>query len=66
MTRSRQPSAPAVASVSDAGAVGPTDCSVVVDPANGGHAPDGAAVTVAAVVGATLVVLDAASFDPPP
>jgi hypothetical protein len=52
--------------VSDAGAVGPNDCSVVVDPLKRGHAPGGAAVTDAAVVGATLVALDAASLDPPP
>src|SRR3954449_435404 len=69
VTRSRHPSAPAAASVSDAGAVAPTESSAVIDPANVAHGSTaaGAAVLGAAVLDAVPeVVLDAASSAPPP
>src|SRR6476646_9065619 len=37
VTWSRQPFAPACASISDPGAVGPTDVNTVVEPTNPGH-----------------------------
>src|SRR5262245_10519798 len=69
VTTSRHPSAPAVASIRKAGAVGPFDVSDVVDPRNPGQVsePPGTVVTGAAVVGtAVVVVLDDAWSPLPP